>query len=78
MMPRLKAEEQLASIDMTALAMGHYDKGTTRQKLRALRDAVTGDPRQRPRLKATPAQLGVMGIGVRMLPAPEEKPLSDV
>lgn len=70
MMPRLKAEEQLASIEATALAMGHYDKGTMRQKMRALRDAVIGDPRQRPRLKATPAQLGVMGIGVRMLPAP--------
>jgi hypothetical protein len=77
MMPRLKAEEQLAQVDATALAMGHYDKGDTRRKLRALREAATGDAREA-RVKASPAQLGAIGIGVRMLPAPEKKPLSDV
>lgn len=78
MMPRLKAEEQLSRIEATALAMGHYDKGASRQKMRALRDAVTGDPRQRARVKASPAQLGMVGIGVRMLPSPSQKVESDV
>ncbi|WP_432769812.1 MAG: hypothetical protein HEQ22_03430 [Sphingopyxis sp.] len=77
MMPRLKAEEQLTRIEATALAMGHYDKGTVRTKMRTLRDAATGDRRRRS-VKATPAQLGMVGIGVRMLAAPEKRPLSDV
>ncbi|PAL20225.1 hypothetical protein [Sphingopyxis sp. GW247-27LB] len=76
MMPRLKAEEQLARIDATALAMGHYDKGTVRQKMRSLRDAAMGD-RRRVKVKASPAQLGMVGIGVRMLPAPDKKAVSD-
>ncbi|ALJ14270.1 hypothetical protein LH19_15475 [Sphingopyxis macrogoltabida] len=58
--------------------MGHYDKGTMRQKMRALRDAVSGDGRRAPGVKASPAQLGAVGIGVRMLPAPSEKVVSDV
>lgn len=78
MMPRLKAEEQLAAIDATALAMGHYDKGATRQKMRALHDAVSGGSRRREGVKANPAQLGAVGIGVRMLPPPSEKAASGV
>jgi hypothetical protein len=77
MMPRLKAEEQLTRIDATALGMGHYDKGTMRTKMRALRVAATGERRERA-VKATPAQIGMIGIGVRMLPAPEKKAVSDV
>jgi hypothetical protein len=78
MLPRLQAEEQLRSIEAAALASGGYDKSTTRTKMRALGDAARGGAHKRVKLKASPAQLGVIGIGVRMLPAPEKKALSDV
>lgn len=77
MMPRLKAEEQLRNIEAAALASGGYDKSATRTKMRALSDAANGGARSRVKIKASPAQLGMVGIGVRMLPAPEKKALSD-
>lgn len=78
MMPRLQAEEQLRSIETAALASGGYDKATSRTKMRALGDAARGGAHKRVKVKASPAQLGMVGIGVRMLPAPEKKAAGEV
>lgn len=75
MLPRLQAEEQLAAIEAQRIGFGAYDPKAASEKVARLQQKVAGvDVVARP-AKATPAQLGAVGIGLRQ--APGEEVLSD-
>ncbi len=76
MLPRLQAEEQLAAIEATGLGTGSYEARDSRRVIRRLRDKATGQSARPLRgAPANPAQLAAIGIG--MVSAPPERPLSD-
>lgn len=75
MMPRLQAEEQLRTVESVGLGMGSYEKEDRRAMMQRLRETAFGD-QPRSKVRATPAQLGMIGIGVRQ--APPKTPLSNV
>lgn len=74
MLPRLQAEEQLRAIEATGLGMGNYEKSEASEMLGRLRERAFGEVK-RTKLRADPAQLAAIGIGMRQVP---QKVLSDV
>lgn len=70
MLPRLQAEERLAAIDVALLAAGGFEQHDARAMMEGLRIRAQGGE-QSPAKKASPAQLGMLGIGVTIVP-PEE------
>lgn len=73
MLPRIEAEERMASIDGIALGMGSYPKAEARQMVERLKRAARGGARLRG-ARADPGALARMGIGV----VPAKGQLSDV
>lgn len=63
MMPRLQAEEKLDAINVEALGSGQVEKQYRMRAIDRLKRKALGE-RYRAR-KATAADLGAMGIGVR-------------
>jgi hypothetical protein len=77
MMPRLQAEEQLREIDVLTLGIrGFMDADSIEPAKRRLHDRAEGIETKKAGVKAAPAQLGAIGIGVRQVPA--EKALNRV
>lgn len=71
MLPRLQAEEKLAAIDVAALAAGALEPSAGRRMMEELRRSARGG-RNGPRARASKAQLGMIGIGVTIVPPPQE------
>lgn len=75
MLPRLAAEEQLARVEAVGLGTGSYDAAIQSEKMGRLEEARRGDTpdhavRQKP-ATASAEQLAGMGIGMRIVAAPE-------
>lgn len=68
MLPRLQAEERLAAIDVALMGSGGFEPHEARRTLEGLRAQARGESLPRPKA-ASPAQLGAIGIGVRVVPA---------
>lgn len=69
MMPRLQAEEAIDASRVVALGSGTLKQGVAGQMLRGL-ERQAGPPGSRPpAVKADPAMLAAMGIGVKVVPA---------
>lgn len=80
MLPRLQAQEQLASVDAVSLGMGGFEAGDRQRIMGRLQAAMNGELGERaPAAERKPAsaeQLAAIGIGVTILPS--EGPHSDV
>lgn len=70
MLPRLQAEEQLRAIDVAALAAGALEPSAGRRMMDGLRRAARGA--DLPKVRASKAQLGMIGIGVTIIPPAQE------
>jgi len=68
MMPRLEAEAQLAAYEATALGMGNFERADARERLRRLHERMRGDGLPQRGRRASSAELGQIGIGVRVVP----------
>lgn len=76
MLPRLEAEGQLLSIEAARLGFGAYEQRDAAEKISRLHAKATGGEDVAPRaVKASPGQLGAIGLGVRQVPA--KKALND-
>lgn len=70
MLPRLEAEGQLLSIEAARLGFGAYEPRDTAEKISRLHAKATGSEAATAHaVKATPGQLGAIGLGVRQVPA---------
>lgn len=78
MLPRLEAEEQLRAIDVLTLGIrGFMDADSIEPAKRRLHDRADGVAAvKKAGVVAAPAQLAMVGIGVRQVPA--EKALNGV
>lgn len=72
MLPRIQAQELLDAAKASGLAFGSYERRDAERMLRDLHEKA-GGKREKPR-KATPAVLGMMGIGV--IEVPSQKSMS--
>lgn len=72
MLPRLEAEERLASINDAALAAGRLKRQEARTMIRRLERAAHGARRRKAARPADPAVLARMGIAVRGVSAASE------
>lgn len=70
MLPRLQAEEQLRGIDVAALAAGAFEPSAGRRMMDGLRRASRGA--DLPKVRPSKAQLGMIGIGVTIIPPATE------
>ncbi|MDR6708173.1 hypothetical protein J2X73_002544 [Novosphingobium sp. 1748] len=71
MLPRLQAQEKLAAIDVALLASGGFGQRDAQAMLGGLRRQANGVEHM-PKVRASSAQLGMIGIGVRIVPPPQE------
>lgn len=69
MMPRLRAQEQLARVRAGGLAFGGYEKNDARLMLDELGRQARGEDREagRPR-RVGPVEMASAGIGMKVLP----------
>lgn len=65
MMPRIQASERLTAISDGAIASGNLPRGTASSMIAKLEAAARGERHRRERVKATPAVLAAMGVGLR-------------
>lgn len=69
MLSRLHAREQLAAIDAAGLASGGFEQFTHMRMMERLRRAARGEKDQARAPRIGNEQLGMMGIGVTIVPA---------
>lgn len=77
MLPRLHAREQLAAIDAAGLASGGFEQFTQMRMMERLRRAARGEKDQKRAPRISDAQLGMMGIGVTIVPPAGGEPGDD-
>lgn len=69
MLPRIQAEEKLSAFDVALIGSGAYEAADVRRMVDNLEQTKRGGE-DAPKVKASPAQLGLLGIGVTIVPPP--------